>query len=168
MRTLIVCDSEFGNTETLAWAVADVLGQDGPVCVGRPADVAPADLAAIDCLLLAGPTQRHGVSPRLAAFLADVPPGALRGLPAAAFDTRSRLDPDLAGSASRRLTQALREAGAQLIVPAASFTVAAVSGPLMPGEIARARDWAELIRRRLHTTGRVEAARRARAAAEPA
>jgi flavodoxin len=87
MRVLIAFDSAYGNTERIARAIGAALRPQGTVAVTRAADVRPDDLAALDLLIVGGPTQRHRASPALAAWLEGLGRPTLSGVPAAAFDT---------------------------------------------------------------------------------
>ncbi|MFO7191440.1 MAG: flavodoxin, partial [Thermocrispum agreste] len=59
---------------------------------------------------------------------------------AATFDTKiSR--PRLPGSAARGAARALRRAGCRLVARPETFYVEAKAGPLLDGEIDRAKEW---------------------------
>ena len=73
-------------------------------------------------------------------------PAVLRGVPAAAFDTRYRGATWLMGSAAAKAAEAIRTAGGDLVAEPESFFMAR-KGPmerqtLEPGEIERAERWA--------------------------
>src|SRR5690606_26657618 len=61
-------------------------------------------------------------------------------LRAATFDTHVRR-PNLPGSASRSAARVLRRLGADLVAAPESFWVSGAEGPLLPGELDRARAW---------------------------
>jgi len=108
MNALIVYDSQFGNTERIARAIAEWLGS------ARLLRVEAADaLERTTCNLLiaAGPTQRQKTSPAMQAWLERLPRGALKDVPAAAFDTRYRMSRFLTGSAAQRIASRLKRAG---------------------------------------------------------
>jgi flavodoxin I len=145
MNTLIIYDSHFGNTEQLARSVADKLASYGTVKLLRVPECGAFESRAADLLLVGGPTQRHGTSQAMRAFLESMPRRALQGQAAAAFDTRYHLSAFVTGSAATRIAAGLKRAGASLVVPPESFFVAKVEGPLEQGEIERAGEWAEQI-----------------------
>jgi flavodoxin len=162
MNTLIVFDSEYGNTEQIARSMAEALAPGGEVRVLAAADVAtPAALGdAPDLLLVGGPTQRHGASPNLVGFFDRLPRRFLDGVPAATFDTRYRMTRLLTGSAAVVAGRRLRRAGCRLVVPPESFFVEQDRPPdggkrrqamerLEDGELERARTWADAIASRL-------------------
>jgi flavodoxin len=152
VKTLIVYDSVFGNTKRIAEAIAEGAGNGGDVTVVSAAEAAAVVAAKPDLLLVGGPTQRHGVSPNLAAFLDRLPRRSLPKVRAATFDTRYRMSAFLTGSAAKRATGSLRRAGCALIAPPESFFVERDIPPkgekrrhegesLEAGELERAREW---------------------------
>ena len=145
MNTLIIYDSTFGNTEQLARAMADRLGEYGIVILFRVPETGALEIKDADVLIMGGPTQRHGTSPAMRAFLERTPRRTLHGLGAAVFDTRYHMSAWKSGSAAPRIASRLKRAGASLIVPPESFFVAEREGPLEEGELERAVQWAEQI-----------------------
>jgi flavodoxin len=145
MNVVIVYDSQFGNTEKLAMAMADKLA------VGGTAHAVPAraewpDLTGVDLLLVGGPTQMHSVSPTMHATLEHLPPHALRDVLAASFDTRVPGMKLLTGSAANGIAHWLEQKGARVLEPHESFLVLGKEGPLLDGEVERACAWALAIR----------------------
>jgi flavodoxin len=153
MHALIVFDTAFGNTERIALAMESALSAHGTVAVHNVADGPAPDPAAIDLLIVGGPTQRHGSSPALTSWLAGLGRGTLKGLHAAAFDTRYRMAAFLSGSAAGVVDRKLGRAGCRLVVPPESFFISRdqplagqkrrhdVEG-LAAGEAERAAAWA--------------------------
>lgn len=160
MRTAIVYESMFGNTEALVDAVASGLRDRGvdviAIRAGEPTD---HDLRDVDLLVLAAPT--HALSLSRASSRADaVVQGASSGsaqtgirewllaVPddgerpcVAVFDTRAKVTRRWPGAASRAAGRRLRRMGFD-VVARKSFYVEAVTGPLVDGEVDRAHDWA--------------------------
>jgi Flavodoxin len=162
-RALVIFESMFGNTRTIAEAVAEGLSSRFGTDVTE-VSLAPTQIAGDTSLVIVGgPTHAFGLSrPRTrqdAATQAEgplvSPAGGLRewleavgrprsGVGAAAFDTR--IDkPRVPGSAARRAEKRLRRLGFQVAAPAASFYVTGTKGPLAPGEVERAFRWAEMV-----------------------
>lgn len=158
-HALVVFESMFGNTRTVAEAVADGLAS-GMTAETTDVGSAPAQLDyEIALLVVGGPThafglsrpatrtdaQRRGADPRAAAgpglrtWLEQVSLGSARPL-VATFDTKVNR-PRLPGSAARAARSRLRRAGFRPVAPAETFYVAGTSGPLLDGETARAREW---------------------------
>jgi flavodoxin len=167
MNALVVYDSQFGNTEQLARAIARALGAAAQTRVATADAVEAEAIAGADLVVMGGPTQRRGLSPPVQALLDRIPPGALRGLSVAVFDTRYRMLRWVSGSAARVLAKRLRAGGATLLAPPASFFVERRQGPLEPGQVERATAWGAALYQRW--TGqypqRVHAATRNMAAA---
>ena len=147
MRSVVIFDSEFGNTRDIAETIAAELHASGFVevdKVGTPAAEAiiPSD---VDLLIVGGPTQMHGVSPAMRAYLGTFHAGSLAGVRVAAFDTRVSGGPLFTGAASGGIAKFLDKFGATLVVPPESFIVSGREGPLAEGELEHARAWARQI-----------------------
>jgi hypothetical protein len=158
MRSVVVYDSMFGNTDLVARAVVDGLAAYGPAEVLSLRD-APSHLDGVDLLVVGGPTHGHGLSNATSRHVSatQAAAGALAGsiglrewlagldaspgTPAATFDTRFRKPTWLTGSAARSAAKHLRASGFRLVGEPESFFVAATEGPLAEGELDRARRW---------------------------
>ncbi len=154
MNVLVIYDSTFGNTEQIARAIADTLGEPASVGLLRVGKAGASDLEGLDLLVLGCPTQRHKPTPAIQAFLGSIPRRSLHELPAAAFGTRYRKSRLLTGSAARSIAKKLKKAGASLLLPAESFFVVGREGPLEEGELGRATDWAREVLKRFETQRR--------------
>ena len=151
MKALIVYDSVYGNTQAIARAIGDGLAERYEVLV-VPVGSARLMADGSDLLVVGGPTQRHGLSPELAALLERLPRGGLAARQAATFDTRYRMSALLSGSAARAAAKRLQRAGCRLCRPPASFFVERDRPPqgekrrhsqerLEAGELERAIAW---------------------------
>jgi flavodoxin len=152
MNALVVYESQFGNTEKVAMAVAGALrafGQAQAVPVGPEHRI---ELKGVDMLVVGGPTQNRGATAGIQSFLAAIPPELLRNLRVACFDTRLRQPGWLVGSAAGAMAKDLQKIGVSPLVPAESFLVSGQKGPLVSGELERAAAWAQTIGR-AGTTG---------------
>lgn len=156
MNALIVFESLWGNTRALAEAVADGVG-DG----ARLVDVADAPVPVpddVDLLVVGGPTHAFSMSrtsTRQDAERKGAPTGhAVRGirewlgeLPAsehidvATFDTRVGSVRHLPGSAAKAAGKEVRRHHLGRLVATESFYVGDMDGPLLDGELDRARAW---------------------------
>jgi hypothetical protein len=158
-RALVVYESMFGNTRAVAEAVAEGLRSSGAadlVEVGSAPAAVPDD---VDLLVVGGPTHAFGMS-RPATRQSAAEQGAdgeaaahqgirewleavqvRRGLAVAAFDTRTdkRWVP---GAAARSADRKLRRLGLRPVTAPEDFYVRDVAGPLVDGEVERARRWA--------------------------
>jgi len=142
MKTMIVYDSAFGNTEKIATTVRGALR--GDVTMVRPAQARPADIAGIDLLILASPTLGGRPTEAIQAFLNKVPAASLRGLRVAALDTRLSMKfARLFGYAADKMASSLVKSGGVQAVAPEGFIVKGRRGPLAAGEIERAAAWAQ-------------------------
>jgi flavodoxin len=145
MKTIVVYDSTYGNTERIARCVAEVLAARVPTQVLPVAEADGLDLQAGDILVVGCPTQGHTATPAVRLWLKHFQHGFLQGVDVAAFDTRFRKAAWLTGVASRTIAKEMRRAGTTLLVPAESFFVSATKGPLEAGEMDRVIGWAEAL-----------------------
>jgi flavodoxin len=149
MKSVVIYASRYGNTQRIAEAIAEVLHARGEVQL-LPADEAPAiSPEQVDLVVIGGPTEVHRMTPPIAQLFANMARSSLRGMAAAAFDTRIHAARWLTGSAAIGIARMLRRLGARMIVPEESFFVAGKANPstgetptLEPDELERARVWA--------------------------
>lgn len=170
MKALVVAESVFGNTRRIADAIAEGLAGRMEVTVADPGE-AGAVGADVDLVVAGGPTHAFGMtSPRtrqsavdqhgasrvdavgLREFIAGLAVGDGRAV--ATFDTRADR-PRVPGSAARAAHRRLRRLGFRPVAPAESFRVRGTAGPLVDGEVERARTWGEALARRLEAPGPV-------------
>ena len=145
MRTLVIYDSIYGNTEKIAQAIASVLGERATVHLARVGQDEPVDWSEFELVVMGGPIHRVNLSAAMKALLKEMPKRALRGACVAAFETCYRNPRWQRGAAARRLARKARKLGGRLVVPAESFFVAGREGPLEEDEEGRAREWARTI-----------------------
>jgi flavodoxin len=143
---MVIYGSRHGNTQRVAKAIAEELRGHGSVDLLAVED-APGVLAkkAFDLIVVGGPTEAHRMSVPLADFFERIEPGALEGKAAAGFDTRLGWPMWLSGTAAAGIATKLREAGARVIAPEASFVVAGKYPELRSGELERAAAWASAL-----------------------
>jgi hypothetical protein len=163
---LVVYESFFGNTRSIAEAVAEGLRLEGcrPTVQEVSGAVPPADVARAELLVVGGPTHAFGLSRESTRADAERQGGCvhrpgpglrdwLGRLPrsdacvAAAFDTRVDKVRHLPMSASRAAARILRRRGYTLVSKPAGFVVEDVEGPLAAGETQRALAWGRSIGR---------------------
>jgi hypothetical protein len=180
MKALIVYESMYGNTRTIAEATATGLRGAGWEAV--VVQVAQADTKIppdVDLLLVGGPTHVHGLSraatrrqagtaARAEGSTLNLEPNAEgRGVREwlgalematrpgyAAFDTRLSGPPLLTGRASGRIDGRLRAHGYQRASAPISFLVDK-RNRLVPGEVERAQEWGRRLALRTGTSARV-------------
>ncbi len=140
MKTLIVYDSKYGNTEKIAKSTGDAI--TGDVKVLRADEVNLSELESIDLLIVGSPTHGFRASKPAQKFLDSIPRNALKGIDVAAFDTRMpasevamglRLLMKIGGYAAPRIAGALEKKGGNLAIPPEGFLVKGREGPLKKG-----------------------------------
>jgi len=172
MDAIVVYESVFGNTRAIAEAIAEGMGS---VTV-LPVHEAAKWRGTVGLLVVGGPTHMHGLStarsrrlaaegdhedgaghvepgateePGLRAWLRDLPPNAAHHV--AAFDTRFDKSEWVTGVAARGIARRLRHQGLQ-VVATESFLVENSEGPLVEGELDRAREWGATLARSVAAT----------------
>jgi flavodoxin len=148
MKTLIVYDSQFGNTEQVAKAIGDALGSEASVI---HVDSAEAEkLGEYELVIVGSPTQGGRPTPAVKAFLDRIPDGGLKGVGVAGFDTRVDSATQgfflkaligVIGYAAPRITLKLEAKGGKLIAEPLGLIVEGKEGPLQAGELERAIIW---------------------------
>jgi flavorubredoxin len=109
------------------------------------------DLKGLQLVVVGGPTQKHGLSPKIEDLLDRIPRESIEGTPALAFDTRVHIAEWLSGSAADRIGKRLQKLGCNLVLPPESFFVSGKEGPLEEGELDRAGLWARQALEKLGT-----------------
>ena len=90
MKSVVIYDSQYGNTQALAEAIAAELKTAGPVSIEN-ARTGTVDLPPdLELLIVGGPTQAHGMTRPLRTQLDSLASHRLDGVAAATFDTRAR------------------------------------------------------------------------------
>lgn len=156
MKTLVLYDSQYGNTQQIAQAIAAQLGPAEEAALKRPTEIDLTALTGVNLLVVGSPTQRFMATPALMTWLKGIARDGLRGVRVATFDTRLteqqiQATPVLkwfvrkSSYAAWWLTKHLQKKGGQLILPPEGFYVAGMEGPLLPGELKRAEEWARQI-----------------------
>jgi flavodoxin len=153
LKAIVIYDSVFGNTATVARAIGEALEAAGAtVRVVAVTDARPEDVDGADLLVAGSPTRGFMPTPAMREFVGRLGHDRCRGLTAAAFDTRLDLETvhpaplrwvmDVGGYAASRLQAELVEMGCSKPSEPAGFLVMGAEGPLKDGELARAADWA--------------------------
>lgn len=152
MNTLIVYDSQFGNTEQIADRIGDSLRAFGVARVVRVELAQLPEIRGADLLILGCPTQGWRPTPAMQSFLEHVSSDSLPAPSVACFDTRFRMPRWLTGSAAQVMAKKIREQRVSLLVPPESFFVKGKQGPLRGGEPDRAAAWARQVYRRMEAS----------------
>ena len=140
MKTLVVYDSVYGNTEQIAIAIGGAITDD--VKVLRAGEVNPSELEGVDLLIVGAPTQGGRPTPAMRGFLNEISKSVIKGVSVAAFDTRiSAKWVGIFGYAAGKIASSLKKKGGNLILSPEGFFVEGVKGPLKEGETERAATW---------------------------
>ena len=144
MRSLVVYDSVYGNTEIVAKAIGETI--PGEVQMLRVGQVNLGALEAVDLLVIGSPT--HGAMPTEAvqALVDKLGPPPREGIRVATFDTRLTWGflERWGGFAAPKMADTLEEKGWTLAGEPGGFFVGGLKkGPLKKGEVERASAWAE-------------------------
>lgn len=152
MTTLIIYDSQFGNTEKIAQAIGS--GISGEVKVLRASAAKLADLESVDLLIIGSPTQGGRATQSVQNFINAIPADGLKNVRVAAFDTRFsekesgfglRLVMKIFSFAAGRIAKMLESKSGKLAATPEGFIVIGKEGPLKEGELERATEWAKRI-----------------------
>ena len=171
MRALVIYESMYGNTHTVARAIGRGLEPAADVSVLAVNHVDADQIEQADFVVVGGPTHAHGMTrdtTRKAAIGAAHEPGSeleldpdaegedLRqwfdtvqgdGTRAAAFDTRVDISAALSGRASKGISKRLRHRGFVEVLRPESFLVSK-DNVLLAGEEDRAEQWGQELARR--------------------
>jgi flavodoxin len=159
VKAIVVYESLWGNTVQVARSIAAGLTRHLEVTVLEVAaapDAIPDDVALT---VVGGPTHAFSLSRPQTRYEA-VKQGATQGGdgvgirewigglhrtdhagPVATFDTRVDKVRKLPGSAAKKAARLIRHEGFTAAADPESFYVSDTKGPLLPGELDRARDW---------------------------
>jgi len=155
MKSLIIYDSLFGNTEKIAQAIAKGIGENAKT-IGIT-NAAPSDVASVDLLIVGTPTHGGRPSQRMKQWLTTIASDGLKNKKVATFDTGIptegqkgfiRLVIRFFKYASPRLANILASKGAKILA-SETFFVLGKEGPLKEGELERAELWGGKITRQL-------------------
>jgi len=155
MKSLVIYDSYFGNTEKIAQAVGKALGSAKSVTVIKVGQAQHDMLQEVDIFIIGSPTRGFNPTPAVKSFLKKIPANGLSGLKVAAFDTRIPMGENvpgflrfmvkLFGYADKPLHDLLLMKGGHAAVPSEGFFVKDSEGPLVDGELERASEWGKQI-----------------------
>jgi flavodoxin len=149
MKTLVLYDTLFGNTEKIAIAISKAIPSSEAIALK---DINLQSLKLFNFLIVGSPTQGGRPTPKLIKFLNEIPKNFLQEIRVAAFDTRyAEKDQNIGlqilmktvGYAAPKIAKSLTDKGGELIVSPEGFIVAKKEGPLKDDEINKATAWAK-------------------------
>lgn len=141
MKPLIVYDSNFGNTKLIAEKIAQELAPNAKAVSVKM--VNKNDLEQIDLIVVGSPINGWRPTQNILWFLYKLN-SRNKGIKAAAFDTRIKTF--FSGNVAKKIAKALSDRGFVMIGQPEGFCVKGKEGPLLTGEIERARSWAKNLR----------------------
>lgn len=171
MKIVLVYESMYGNTKTIAEAVAEGLRESGELTFGTVDEITPDEVRDAALVVAGGPTHAHGMARAnahadvvkmdrhhkygpvlpgtdvLRTWLDRLPESDAKG---AAFDTRFNKPAWITGSAAKKIASRLDRKGYP-IVAAESFLVSGMDGPLVDGERDRAVAWGRYLAAQVRT-----------------
>jgi len=152
MKTLILYDSFFGNTEKIAFSMRDRLSALSQVICDKVVEANRYLPEEFDLFIAGSPTRGFRPSKLMMQYMNKLSRKQLEGIRLAAFDTRidaksinSRILHFLIrlfGYAAGPLAGKLHSKGGILIADPEGFIVEDSQGPLREGELERAANWA--------------------------
>lgn len=161
MHAIVVHESAWGNTRAVAEAIAAGLGAHLTTEVVAVGDAPPLPELRVDLLVVGAPTQAFGLSRpstredahrrggrQLATGVREWLAEGSAQLMVATFDTHVR-HPNLPGHAGHGAARKLKRMGCTVLAEPETFYVEDYEGPLLPGELDRAREWGGELGRRL-------------------
>jgi len=150
-RALVIYDSAYGNTNRIAQAITAALQVKYSAKAVLVGHVSQQDVASAELVVIGSPTQGGRPTPALQHWLDELAPDALDRANVAVFDTRfARLDHGFGlrlvmrvlGFAADRIASTVAMKGGIMVAPPEGFIVEDKLGPLRPGELDRAAEWA--------------------------
>ena len=144
MKTIVVYDSQYGNTESIAKSIGSAF--DVGIRVVNVGELNPNEITPTDLLIIGSPTHGGRPTPAIQKLIEGISEQAMKGTYVAAFDTRfsSRMV-RIFGYAAERIANNLETKGGKLVSPPEAFFVVGKKGPLKEGEVERAANWGKEI-----------------------
>jgi flavodoxin len=155
MKTVILYESFFGNTKTIAKEMGKAFPAGEKIQVLNITKAEWQTIYDADYLIVGSATRRFRPCEKTKIFLKNIPPKGLAGIKVAAFDTRIALSGieskslrfivKTGGYAAKHIASSLKKKGGELITQPEGFLVTGEEGPLLKGEKERASEWAKNI-----------------------
>ena len=149
MKGIVVYDTSYGNTKTIAEIIAETLKESGiEVDLFDVKNVKKLSAKDYDFLVLGSPTRFGTMSFAVRLFLGKVKSDEWVNKPFAAFDTENPENIEKARaekkewSAAEKISEKLRDKKMNQLLPVLKALVEGMKGPLKEGEIQRAKDYA--------------------------
>ena len=147
LKTLVIYDSQYGNTKKVAEAIAKPLNNAKLVNVNA---ATTSDLDGIELLIVGSPTQGGRATQAVQDFINAIPSKSLDCVKICAFDTRFKTEDQrffirflmkTIDFAAPKIDKSLKTKGGKGVVKPQGFYVSDKKGPLNQGELDRAFNW---------------------------
>jgi len=145
VKGIVVYDTTYGNTKTIAETIAETLKESGhEVQLSYIKDVKELHAKDYDFLVLGSPTKIGSMSFTFRRFIGGkIKEEEWRDKPFASFDTELQENIEKGGaSAAEKIAQKLSEKGLKQVVPVLKAGVLETKGPLEEGEVENAKKFA--------------------------
>jgi len=150
MKGIVVYDTSYGNTKTIAETIAETLKESGiEVDLFDVKNVKKLSAKDYDVLALGSPTRFGTMSFAIRGFLGKVKSEEWMNKPFVAFDTenpenieRARIEKK-EWSAAEKIAEKLKEKKMKQLLPVLKALVLGQKGPLVEGEIERTKEYAK-------------------------
>jgi menaquinone-dependent protoporphyrinogen IX oxidase len=154
MKGIVVYDTSYGNTKTIAETIAETLKESGiEVNVFDVKDVKKLIAKEYGFLVVGSPTRFGTMSFTIRRFLGKVKTEEWMNKPFAAFDTENPENMEKKEySAAEKIATKLRDKKMNQLLPVLEAAVLGQKGPLKEGEIERTRDYARELATKLKET----------------
>jgi len=153
MKTLIVYDSVFGNTELIAQAIFNGIENKEEAFLCKPDGLNKELLNNINLLIVGSPTRGFRPTEPITKFINSLEANSLNGVKVTSFDTRYKMENiksgvlrimvKVGGYADKTILKLLEKKGGEMVMPSEGFYVSTEKGPLYDSEIERATQWAK-------------------------
>ena len=143
MKGIVVFDTSYGNTKTIAQTISETLKGSGiEVDALHVKEAKTLSAKDYDFLVLGSPTKFGTMSFTVKRFLGKVKSKEWMNKPFAAFDTENPENIERKeGSAAEKIAENLREKQMNQLLPVLKAVVLGWKGPLQEGEIERAKEY---------------------------
>jgi len=151
MKGIVVYDTSYGNTKTIAETIAETLKESGiEVDLFDVKDVKKLSAKDYNFLALGSPTRFGTMSFAIRGFLGKVKSEEWMNKPFAAFDTENPENMEKKEySAAEKIAGRLRDKKMNQLFPVLKAAVLGQKGPLVEGEIERTKEYARTLATKL-------------------
>ncbi len=151
MRILIIYDSIYGNTEKIVKGMTEVLNENHNVDIFRATQTVPS-ISLYDVVVIGSPTLSFAPTKSIKTKIKSMVSQASDQKRFYIFDTRvdankkeNKVFSFLPHKKGYALDDMVKWLGEQLQIEKQSFYVKETEGPLVAGEVERAKEWVEVL-----------------------